>query len=45
MKIHPLLLSDSAYPATLWQDKTYNQNIMLNHSQKSINKALVGQSK
>ena len=33
VKIRPLLLSDSAYPATLWQVKPYKQNIMLNHSQ------------
>ena len=43
MKIRPLLLSDSAYPTTLWQVKPYiklNQNIMLNHSQKKFGKAL-----
>ena len=40
MKIRPLLLSDSAYPATLWQVKPYKQNTMLNHSQKKFNKAL-----
>ena len=40
MKIRPLLLSDSAYPATLWQVKPCKQNIMLNHSQKKFNKAL-----
>ena len=40
MKIRQLLLSDSAYPATLRQVKPYKQNIMLNHSQKKFNKAL-----
>ena len=40
VKIRLLLLSDSAYPATLWQVKSYKQNIMLNHSQKKFNKAL-----
>ena len=40
VKIRPLLLSDCAYPATLWQVKPYKQNIMLNHSQKKFNKAL-----
>ena len=40
MKIRPLLLTDSAYPATLWQVKPYKQNTMLNHSQKKFNKAL-----
>ena len=33
VKMRALLLSDSAYPATLWQVKPYKQNIMLNHSQ------------
>ena len=41
MKICLLLLSDSTYPATLWQVKPYKQNIMLNHSQKKFNKALL----
>ena len=40
VKISPLLLSDSAYRATLSQVKPYKQNIMLNHSQKKFNKAL-----
>ena len=40
VKIRPLLLSDSAYPATLWQVKPYKQNTMLNHSQNKFNKAL-----
>ena len=40
VKIRPLLLSDRAYPATLWQVKPYKQIIMLNHSQKKFNKAL-----
>ena len=40
VKIRPLLLSDSAYPATLWQVKPYKQNIVLHHSQTKFNKAL-----
>ena len=40
VKIRPLLLSDRAHPATLWQVKPYKQNIMLNHSKKKFNKAL-----
>ena len=40
MKIRRLLLSDSAYPATLLQVKPYKNNVKLNHSQKKFNKAL-----
>ena len=40
VKIRRLLLSDSAYPATLLQVKPYKNNVKLNHSQKKFNKAL-----
>ena len=39
-EVHPLLISDGAYPSTSWQLKPYPFTIRLNDAQKKFNKKL-----